>query len=56
MGATEHKERGSIIATLTKQAHRNVIGTYSGNYAIYCVLAVASGALQSDHRADLTNT
>ena len=49
-------ERGPIIATLTKQAHRNVIGTHSGSYAIYRALAVASGALQSDHRADLTNT
>ena len=44
------------IATLTKQAHRNVIGTHSGNYSIYRALAVASGALQSNHRADLTNT
>lgn len=55
-GAANHKERGPIIATLTKQAHRNVIGTHSGSYAIYRALAVASGALQSDHRADLTNT
>ncbi len=55
-GAAEPMERGPIIATLTKQAHRNVIGTHSGSYAIYRALAVASGALQSDHRADLTNT
>ncbi|BAY98633.1 hypothetical protein NIES37_25850 [Tolypothrix tenuis PCC 7101] len=55
-GAAEPMERGPIIATLTKQAHRNVIGTHSGSYAVYRALAVASGALQSDHRADLTNT
>ncbi|MEH2148469.1 GTP cyclohydrolase II, partial [Nostoc sp.] len=55
-GAADPMERGPIIATLTKQAHRNVIGTHSGSYAIYRALAVASGALQSDHRADLTNT
>ncbi|MEA5570745.1 GTP cyclohydrolase II [Calothrix sp. UHCC 0171] len=55
-GAADPMERGPIIATLTKQTHRNVIGTHSGSYAIYRALAVASGALQSDHRADLTNT
>ncbi|OUL27797.1 hypothetical protein BV378_08505 [Nostoc sp. RF31YmG] len=55
-GAADPMERGPIIATLTKQAHRNVIGTHSGSYAVYRALAVASGALQSDHRADLTNT
>ncbi len=55
-GAAEPMERRLIIATLTKQTHRNVIGTHSGSYAIYRALAVASGALQSDHRADLTNT
>ncbi|BAY30496.1 hypothetical protein NIES2107_23410 [Nostoc carneum NIES-2107] len=55
-GVAEPMERGPIIATLTKQAHRNVIGTHSGSYAVYRALAVASGALQSDHRADLTNT
>ncbi len=55
-GATDPMERGPVIATLTKSAHRNVIGTHSGGYAIYRALAVASGALQSDHIADLTNT
>ncbi len=55
-GEQEPMERGPIIATLTNLAHRNVIGTHSGSYALYRALAVASGALQSDHRADLTNT
>ena len=55
-GASNPMERGPIIATLTKQTHRNVIGSHSGTYSVYRALAVASGALQSDHRADLTNT
>ncbi|MBD0263778.1 MAG: GTP cyclohydrolase II, partial [Tolypothrix sp. Co-bin9] len=55
-GAADPMERGPVIATLTKSAHRNVIGTHSGGYAVYRALAVASGALQSDHIADLTNT
>ena len=55
-GAEDPQTRGPIIATLAKTAHRNVIGTHSGSYAIYRALAVASGTLQSDHRADLTNT
>lgn len=55
-GAKDPRTRGPIIATLTNLAHRNVIGTHSGGYAIYRALAVASGTLQSDHRADLTNT
>jgi GTP cyclohydrolase II len=33
-----------------------VIGTHSGSYALYRALAVASGVLQSSHRADLTDT
>lgn len=48
-GTAESMQRGPVIATLTKQAHRNVIGTHSGSYAIYRALVVASGALQTDH-------
>jgi GTP cyclohydrolase II len=48
--------RGPVIATLTEPAHRNVIGTHSGSYAIYRAVAVAAGQLTQDHRADLTNT
>jgi GTP cyclohydrolase II len=55
-GAKDPRTRGPIIATLTNTAHRNVIGTHSGGYAVYRALAVASGVLQSNHRADLTNT
>ncbi|APV50976.1 hypothetical protein BWI17_15545 [Betaproteobacteria bacterium GR16-43] len=49
-------ERGPVIASLTDVAQRNAIGSHAGAYAVYRALAVASGALQRDHRPDLTNT
>jgi GTP cyclohydrolase II len=55
-GATTAAERGPVIGTTSKRAHRNVIGTHSGSYSVYRALAVAAGALSRDHRADLTNT
>lgn len=55
-GETDPLKRGPIIGTLSNLIHRNVIGTHSGSYAVYRALAVASGALQAGHRADLTNT
>ena len=55
-GKADPVERGPIIATVTEPAHRNVIGTHSGSYAVYRALAVASGVLQPGHRPDLTNT
>jgi GTP cyclohydrolase II len=55
-GAATAEARGPLIATLTNPAHRNVIGTHSGSYAIYRALAVASGSLDPSHQADLTNT
>lgn len=55
-GDKDPLQRGPIVATLANQTHRNAIGTHSGGYAVYRALAVASGALQADHRADLTNT
>ncbi|NER78088.1 MAG: GTP cyclohydrolase II [Leptolyngbya sp. SIO1D8] len=48
--------RGPVVATLGNRAHRNSIGTHSGSYAVYRALAIASGDLERDHRADLTNT
>jgi hypothetical protein len=53
-GSADPMTRSPIVATLTKH-HRNVIGIHSGGYGVY-TLAVASGALESNHRADLTNT
>ncbi|MBW4443316.1 MAG: GTP cyclohydrolase II [Plectolyngbya sp. WJT66-NPBG17] len=55
-GEADPLKRGAIIGTLTTLAHRNVIGTHSGSYAVYRALAVASGKLDANHRADLTNT
>jgi len=55
-GKADPNERGPIIATLGNTAHRNAIGTHSGAYAVYRALAVASGTLERDHRADLTDT
>ncbi|MBE7368178.1 GTP cyclohydrolase II [Ramlibacter pallidus] len=55
-GAATPVERGPIVGTTTKRAHRNVIGTHSGSYSVYRALAVAAGALSREHRADLTNT
>jgi GTP cyclohydrolase II len=55
-GAATPEARGPLIATLTNPAQRNVIGAHSGSYSIYRALAVASGALDPTHQADLTNT
>jgi GTP cyclohydrolase II len=55
-GHADPYERGPIIATLGNMAHRNAIGTHSGGYAVYRALAIASGSLERNHRADLTNT
>jgi GTP cyclohydrolase II len=55
-GAATAPERGPIVGTTTNRSHRNVIGTHSGSYSVYRALAVASGALSRQHKADLTNT
>ncbi|MGF1520827.1 MAG: GTP cyclohydrolase II [Leptolyngbyaceae cyanobacterium] len=55
-GHADPQQRGPVIATLGNLAHRNAIGTHSGSYAVYRALAIASGDLEPDHRADLTNT
>lgn len=55
-GSLDPLQRGPVVGSLTNLAHRNVIGTHAGAYAVYRALAVASGSLQADHRADLTHT
>ncbi|HEY3496916.1 MAG TPA: GTP cyclohydrolase II [Polyangiaceae bacterium] len=55
-GASDPMVRGPLIGTVTKQAHRNVIGTHSGSYSVYRAVAVAAGALDPLRRPDLTNT
>ncbi len=55
-GAKDPKERGPIIASLTKLKHRNAIGTHSGAYSVYRALAVAAGILDPEHKPDLRDT
>ncbi len=55
-GAATPLERGPLVGTTTTRSHRNVIGTHSGSYSVYRALAVAAGALDKNHKADLTNT
>jgi GTP cyclohydrolase II len=55
-GAPSARERGPVVATVSRPLDRNVIGTHGGSYALYRALAVSSGALNPIQRADLTNT
>ena len=55
-GAPSPELRGPVVASPAKHRHRNAIGSYSGSYAVYRALAVATGALAPDHRPDLTDT
>jgi GTP cyclohydrolase II len=55
-GAASPELRGPVVASPADPAHRNAIGSYSGSYAVYRALAVATGALARDHRPDLTDT
>jgi GTP cyclohydrolase II len=55
-GAATATLRGPVVGTTTRRGHRNVIGTHSGSYSVYRALAVAAGALNKNHKADLTNT
>ncbi|MGC4059863.1 MAG: GTP cyclohydrolase II [Aquabacterium sp.] len=55
-GAATAAERGPLIGSVANPGARNVIGTHSGAYSVYRALAVASGALDRDHKPDLTNT
>jgi len=55
-GAGSPALRGPVVASPAEPHHRNAIGSYSGAYAMYRALAVATGALARDHRPDLTDT
>lgn len=55
-GASDWRDRGPIVGSPRNHKYRNVIGTHGGSYSVYRALAVASGRLDPDHRADLTNT
>jgi len=55
-GALSPTERGPVVASPAEPRYRNAVGSYSGAYAIYRALAVATRALARDHRPDLTDT
>src|SRR5262245_22778615 len=55
-GASGPSERGPVVASPAEPRYRNAVGSYSGSYAIYRALAVATRALARDHRPDLTDT
>jgi GTP cyclohydrolase II len=55
-GAKDPLKRGPVVATFANLNHRNAIGSHSGSYTVYRALAGAAGALNTDHRPDLTNT
>jgi len=46
-GASDHKERGLVLATVRHQTQRNCIGAHSGGYSIYEPLAVAQVGRQT---------
>ena len=54
--AAEPKKRGPVLVSRENLRYRNAIGAYSGSYCIYHALAVASGALPTNHRPDYSNT
>ena len=54
-GGIDAQQRGPVVGTLAADSRRNAIGAHSGSYAVYRALAVASGALDAEHRPDLTN-
>ena len=55
-GAASAAERGPVVASPAEPRHRNAVGSYSGAYAIYRALAVATRSLARDHRPDFTDT
>jgi GTP cyclohydrolase II len=55
-GAASAEQRGPVVASPAEPRHKNAIGSYSGSYAIYRALAVATRALAPDHRPDFTDT
>ncbi len=55
-GASTPAERGPVVASPAEPRYRNGVGSYSGAYAVYRALAVATRALARDHRPDFTDT
>src|SRR3984893_17467403 len=55
-GAPGAAERGPVVASPAEPRYRNAVGSYSGAYAVYRALAVATRAWARDHRPDFTDT
>jgi GTP cyclohydrolase II len=55
-GATDPKERGPVIGSVTNPADRNVIGAHGGSYSLYRALAISARAMSALARPDLRNT
>jgi len=55
-GASSSAVRGPVVASPAEPRYRNAVGSYSGAYAVYRALAVATRALARDHRPDFTDT
>src|SRR5712671_4011099 len=55
-GAPSPGARGPVVASPAEPRYRNAVGSYSGAYAVYRALAVATRALARDHRPDFTDT
>jgi GTP cyclohydrolase II len=55
-GASSPAARGPVVASPAEPRYRNAVGSYSGAYAVYRALAVATRALARDHRPDFTDT
>ncbi|KAI1106101.1 putative GTP cyclohydrolase II [Jackrogersella minutella] len=57
-GAPDARDRGPVVVSRSSSTirRRNAIGAHGGSYSIYYALALASKALNANHRPDFTNT
>ena len=57
-GASDPRKRGPIVVSRQGNTirRRNAVGAHGGSYSIYYALAVASHQLDTEHKADYTNT
>src|SRR5271156_1240285 len=55
-GGSGPAARGPVLGSPAEPRYRNAVGSYSGAYAIYRALAVATRALARDHKPDFTDT
>lgn len=57
-GAKDPDKRGPVVVSRAPATirRRNAIGAHGGSYSIYYALGVASHQVDTDHKADFTNT